>query len=230
MGDENDGALLASQFTQDGEQSVPFLGCEYSCGFIQDQRFRIAVQHLENLHPLADTDRKGTDTCFWVNPQPIPVSQLSHTFMRSVDIDKPAFCNFGSIDNVFAHTQRREEHEVLVDHAQACPDRIHGRMNDSLFSIKIDFTFIRPVKTVKNSHQGGFTGTVFADESPDLAFLYLQINVVICQYAGKTFDNAAQFNCIAHETILHIVLWGKEASARPSTFLKNQNNRLIIAY
>ena len=55
---------------------------------------------------------------------------------------------------VLSHRENRDQHEVLMHHADAMADRIHGGSACHLLAVHPDLPFIRLVKAVENVHQG----------------------------------------------------------------------------
>ena len=95
--------------------------------------------------------------------------------------------------HVFGHGEDRNQHEVLVDHADACRHRFAGALEDDRFAVDQDFAFGGVVQSVEHVHQGGLPCAVFPQEAVDLPGLYDHIDVVIGYQGSESFRDPSQF-------------------------------------
>ena len=98
-------------------------------------------------------------------------SEISWTRRRaSAQVDQPAAADgLVAEDHVLRDGEDRDEHEVLVDHADAGGHRVagpgerHGRVVDE------DLALVGVVQPVEDVHQRGLAGAVLAEQRVDLA-------------------------------------------------------------
>ena len=85
---------------------------------------RTAVEHLEDLHPLARADAELLDQAVGLDPEPVCVGDpLDLGSRRGPD----AVQLLGAEHDVLEDGQVVGEHEVLEDHADAVRDRVGRR-------------------------------------------------------------------------------------------------------
>ena len=111
----------------------------------------------------------------------------------------------GAEHDVLDHAQRLHEHEMLVDHADACSDRV-GRLGDlASRPADADLARIRLVEAVEDRHQGRLAGAVLADDAVDGAALDPQRDVVIGRDRAEPLGDARKFDrgrrCSGHRVI-----------------------------
>ncbi len=88
--------------------------------------------------------------------------------------------------HVLGDRQRRHEHEMLVDHADAPPDRIVRRGDPHLFAVQTDRALVGPVEPVEDLHERALASPVLTEQRVDLTGLDRQIDVVVGDDAGET--------------------------------------------
>ena len=95
---------------------------------------------------------------------------------------------------------------MLVDHANAQLDGVTGRVDLHLPEVaifswslapwqrEIYLARVRPVQAREDVHQRALASAVLAQQGVDLASAHLQVHVVVGDYAGEVFDDAAHFD------------------------------------
>jgi hypothetical protein len=99
-------------------------------------------------------------------------------------------------NDVVQHREALHQLEVLVDHADPQRVGIVGVADLDLLAVLLDGPLFRPVKAKQNAHQGGLSGTVFAQQSMDLALFQLERDVVVGYDARKPFGDVKHLNGI----------------------------------
>ena len=79
MGDDHHRAAFGTQRVQRGKQPLFFARGQYRRGFVENEHLGIAVQQLEDLHPLLNANRQMLDLGPRVNRQPVFVRNLLQT-------------------------------------------------------------------------------------------------------------------------------------------------------
>ncbi len=136
----------------DREQTIHFLRRQYSSRLVEDQKLRIAVKRLQNFEALLLSDSK----LFHAHPRIDFHAVLPRHFGKVP-------CRFFQIQNgtvafitehdVLDDAERRNQHKMLVHHADAKRDRLPRRPDINFFALIIDFALGLRVKTVKHIHQ-----------------------------------------------------------------------------
>ena len=129
VGDEDDRNTLLGQLVHDAGQIFRFLRGQHGGRLVEDQDAGFPVERLDDLHALLHTDGKIADNGFGVNIQAVFMREFPH-HIRDCFAFQPvqwrngsrAACpvvGFGAQHDVFGDREDRDEHEVLVHHADA---------------------------------------------------------------------------------------------------------------
>ena len=78
---------------------------------------------------------------------------------------------FGAEDDVFEHGEILDQHEMLVDHADAERDGVVGRLDRDRLAADPDLAAVGLVEAVEDRHQRRLAGAVLADDAVDGAAL-----------------------------------------------------------
>src|SRR5215211_3636206 len=95
-------------------------------------------------------------------------------------------------DDVLRHGHDRDEHEVLVDHADSVADRFLGRAEADRLALEQHLAVVRAVQAVDDVHQGRLARPVLAEQSVHLARNEVEAHVVVRQDAGELLRDPAQ--------------------------------------
>ena len=170
MADEDDARALRREAAQDGEDLLGLLRRQHGGRLVEDEDARLAVERLEDLDALLLADRQAADLGVGVDleaellgraPDPpaglVPVEEdgVRHRLLAEHD--------------VLGDGQDRDEHEVLVDHADPARDGI-GRTEDvDRLAVEQDLALVGHRQPVEDVHQRGLAGAVLAEQRVDLA-------------------------------------------------------------
>ncbi len=108
---------------------------------------------------------------------------------------------FDTEHDVLGDRHDRDQHEVLMDHADTVMDGIGRAMNFCFLPPYQYFTLIRLIQSVEDVHQCSLAGTIFTEQGVDLPLIQGQINVIVCEHAGKRLGDPAQFQNGRHGTL-----------------------------
>ena len=96
--------------------------------------------------------------------------------------------------DVLGDREDRDQHEVLVDHADAGADRVAGAAELDRLAVDEDLALVRPVEAGEDVHQGGLAGAVLAEQAEDLAGPDLQVHVGIGNDAAEPLGDAPELD------------------------------------
>ena len=125
VGDQDDGAALRLEVAQDAEQMVGLLRRQHAGGLVQDQDVRAAEQGLEDLDPLLHAHRQARRPARRGRPRARSRARAPATSVRARSApSREGEAALGTQQQVLQHGERLDQHEMLVDHADAGPDRV----------------------------------------------------------------------------------------------------------
>ena len=127
VGDEDDrGAHVLSKRAQDPEEVGRLLRREHGGRLVQDQDARISVERLDDLDPLLLANRELLDPGIGIHPEAEMLGHCAHARTSSGQVEEGAAVRLRREHHVFGHGHHRDQHEVLVDHADPRLDRVSG--------------------------------------------------------------------------------------------------------
>src|SRR5690606_10016492 len=179
VGDENDRLSLLLQLLENAEQMVGLGGREHAGRLVQYEDFRAAIERLEDLHALLQADGQFLDKRVGIDLQAIFAFQPQkfRTRLRNGGIQQGVA--FGAEDHVFQHREIVDQHEMLVDHADAGGDGVVGTPYRGRLAAHADFAAVGLIKTVENRHERRLAGAILTHYSVDASFRHFKIDVAI---------------------------------------------------
>ena len=189
--DEEDGHALALELAQVGEQLVDLLGHEHRGGLVEDQDAGAAVEHLEDLDPLAVADAEVVDQRVGVDVEAVG-GRAPRCVGARAEVD-PTVPLLVAEDDVLEDGEVVGEHEVLVHHADADRDRVAGRVKLPR-AVDRDGALVGTLHAVEDLHQGRLAGAVLADDGVDRAAPRPEVDVVVGDDTGEALGDALELD------------------------------------
>ena len=140
MGDQDNGFAVRRQIVHDMDQLCDFLRGKAGGGFVQDQGLCAAIQRFQNFHALLHTHADILDLGVRVNGQIVLFRKLHHIFACGGHVQRQSLYGLHAKGNVFRNRKRLHQHKVLVYHADACFDRLFGRIQEHGLSVYQNLT------------------------------------------------------------------------------------------
>ena len=200
MRNENDGTAVCLQLVQDGNQFLRFLRRQNGGGFVENEDFYVPIQGLDDFHALFLPNGKLIYLGVQVHLQAIPVHDLFNLCSGGLLPDKDTIMAGIAQHDVAQYGQGRNEHEVLVNHANAVLHGVLRGVNGESFSVDLNFAFIRLEDAIEHVHQRGLSSAIFADQAMDLAGFHREIYAIYRLNAGKGLVDVGHFDCV----LIHI--------------------------
>ena len=199
MGNEDNRTPGITQVLQLDKEFLCLLRCQDSGRFIKDQDLTALDQGFDDLDFLLDTDGQILDVRFRVD-----IKAVFFTAFRShadclVHIKDKSVGRFNSQCYIFRDGQRRNLHEVLMDHADAGPDRVSRGIQMHLIPLDDDPAFIRLLNAEKHLHQCRLAGPVLAADGVDFTLSRGKIYFII----GDDTIVVDFGNILHHKIIFH---------------------------
>ena len=194
VGDQNHGAALVAQVAQDPEQVVRLLRGQHAGRLVEDQDAGAAEQRFEDLDALLDAHGQIGDAGIQIDLEAVFPLQRCDLLARAADALGQGQAALGAEQQVLQDRERLDQHEVLVDHADARPDRILGAVDLALLPVDPDGPAIGPVVAVEDVHQRRLAGAVLADDAVDRAGGDLQIDGLVGVDRAEALVDAAELD------------------------------------
>ena len=114
VADEDDRPAVVGHVAQHLAQFLGLGGRQHGRGLVQDQDAGVAPQGLEDLDPLPLPHRELPHRAVGLGGQPEAAAQLAHPLLEVAPAQHPLG---GAQHHVLGHRERRDQAELLVDHA-----------------------------------------------------------------------------------------------------------------
>jgi hypothetical protein len=125
VGDEHDSASGGLQRLDDAEEVLDLLWCQYGGRLVEDDDLRVAEQDLDDLDALLHADGELLGDRVRIEVEPEFLGQVAHLGAGGGDVDAAhRQRRLDAEHDVLGNGEHRHEHEVLVHHADAGPDRV----------------------------------------------------------------------------------------------------------
>jgi hypothetical protein len=127
VGDQDDRAALVAQRPQHAEELVGLLRGQHAGRLVEDEDAGAAIERLQDLDALLQPDRQLADHGVGIDRQAVVAAERCQRlpgFRQAAGQQRPAL---GAQHDVLQHGEVVDQHEVLVDHADAGGDGVLGR-------------------------------------------------------------------------------------------------------
>ena len=139
VADEDDREPLLAQHLEYPEELGSLLRRQHRGRLVQDQDVRLAVQRLDDLDALLLTDGDLVDPCIRVDCEAEVLRQVEHALARGVVVEQDAHVTrLHPEHDVLGDGHHRDQHEVLVHHADPEVDRGSRRVDPHLLPVEQD--------------------------------------------------------------------------------------------
>ena len=121
VGDEDDGGARGLELAHDGDELVGLLRGEHGGGLVEDEDLGVSGQGLDDLHALLDTHGQVLNEGVGVDVEAEAAGDLGDLGRGGTGADDPQRPDrLVTQGDGLGHGEDGHEHEVLVDHADAC--------------------------------------------------------------------------------------------------------------
>ena len=192
--DEYDRPAACPELAHDPEQVLGLARRQHGGGLVQHEHAGLAQQGLDDLYPLLHADREILDVRVGVDVQAVALGEFPDVpaGLPPVEQAEPP----GALQpegDILGHREDRDQHEMLVHHADPGGDRVLGRPDGHGLAVEPYLALVRLHQPVEDVHQRRLAGAVLAEQGADLAGLDGQVDVVIGHEAAEPLGDAAQF-------------------------------------
>src|ERR1044072_6308613 len=103
------------------------------------------------------------------------------------EIERDAAARLGGENDVLRDCHRLDQHEMLVDHADAECDRVVRGIDVLDLPIDEDLATVRGVEPVSDTHRRRLPGAILTDDGMDRPGLNDDVDVVVCAEVAEAF-------------------------------------------
>ena len=212
VGDQHDRLALLLELLEDAEQVVGLGRRQHAGRLVEDQDLGAAIERLENFDALLQADRQLLDDGVGIDFQPVFALEPLQLGARLGDARLEQRLALGAEDDVLQHREILDQHEMLVDHADAERDGVVGRVDRHRLAADADLAAVGLVEAVEDRHQRRLAGAVLADDAVDRAALDFEVDVAVGMDRAKALVDADQLDCsFRHAEVppLFFIVWSK---------------------
>ena len=180
VADEDDRLAVGLQAADDREELARLLRRQHRRRLVEDQDLGAAEERLQDLDPLLLADGDARDERRRVDREPELLRELAHPLLGAALVEQHDVAHrLDAEHDVLGDGHHRDQHEVLVHHADACPDRVLGRRERDGLAVDDDLSLVRPRQAVEDVHQRRLAGAVLAEQRVHLAAPQVEVDVVV---------------------------------------------------
>ncbi len=192
VADEDNGTPVIAQLPQQRGQLRDLRRRQHRRGLIEDQHVGAAEEQAQNFYDLPDVHRRrlGRHVPRHGDAGLKRERDGGGAGARAVD-DAAARHRFVPEDQVFEQREARDQHELLVHHADAARERIGRPRERDRFPIDDHRARVGPVDALQDAHQRGLAGAVAADHRVDRTARDRQVDAVIGEQRAEAPRDAA---------------------------------------
>ena len=189
VGDKDDGVPVLDHLAQSGKELVDLLGRKHGGRLVEDQQRGPPVQRFDDLHSLSLAHSKLPDVRIRVDLEAIDLAQFPDPLRYLVQVGQGPPAGGQSQSHVFGHSERVDQHKVLVDHADAQVDGIGRRVDAYLLAVQPDVACVSFVHPVQDLHQRALACPILSQQGVYFTGVHVKVDVVAGQHTGKALDD-----------------------------------------
>jgi hypothetical protein len=194
VGDEDDRrAHVVAERVQDPEEVGRLLRGQHRGGLVQDQDLGVSVERLHDLDPLLHADRDLLHPRVGVDGEAEAVRDVEDALSGRRQVEERPAGRLGGEHDVLGDRHHRDQHEVLVHHADAGLDRVLGGRDPHRLAVHPDLAGVGLVEPVEDVHQRRLARPVLAQQGVHLAGCELEVDRVVGHQAAEALGDSAQF-------------------------------------
>ncbi len=187
MADKYDCPAVHSHASQRIKKLRDLRRCEHRRGLVKNKYTAVTIQQFEDFYSLSFSHGKIADNRIRVHVQAVACGEFPHAPPHAARIDNAGFL---PQQDILGYAHSLHQHEMLVDHADACGKGVFGRTKLHRKAVHTDAARVRTGFPGQNGHKRGFARAVFAHQRLDPRGTDVQGNVVIGFYRAETLADA----------------------------------------
>jgi hypothetical protein len=192
--DEHDRAPLVAQRAQHRPQLLHLGRGEHGGRLVEDQRLRAAVERLEDLDPLRLAHRQLGHEAVGGDGEPRARAERLDLAHRPRAVERRPPRELAAQHHVLGHREARDEHEVLVHHADAGVDRRRGGPAGDVPAAHAHGAAVGRVESGEDAHERGLARAVLPHQRVDLAARHLQRRPAVGVYGAEVLVDVGNFD------------------------------------
>ena len=194
VGNEDDGGAVALELAHDVQQLIGILRSQHGRGLIEDEHLGVADECLDDFHALLHAHGEVFDQRVGVDVESVPVGDLPDLPAGVIQVQESAgLGGLRSQCHILRDSKDRDQHEVLVHHADAGRHGVAGAAEGDRFVVDQDFALCGLVQSVEDVHQRGLASAVLAEQTVNLPGFDDHIDVIVGYQGAEAFCNALEF-------------------------------------
>ena len=190
---DDDALARRGQLAHRLQQRVDLQRRQHGRRLVEDDDLRVLIEDLEDFDALAQANRAFGDARGRVDLQLVFIGKGPDGLHRLVHVHERAAMDLIFENDVFRNGHFLKQHEVLLNHADACGHGVRRRAKAHLLAVDVDLAGIRPDEAVEDLHNGGFAGAILADDGQDFAPVEVEADVVVRADGSIRLDDVFHF-------------------------------------
>ena len=162
----------------------------------------VGSSRISTSAPRCSTRRISTRCC-WPTPmsstqargstrEAEALRQLAHALLGRVAVEQRALARLGGEHDVLGHRHDRDQHEVLVHHADPHADRLARRADVHRLAAEEDLALVGLVEPVEDVHERGLPRAVLPEQGVHLTATQVEVDAVVRDERAEALGDALQ--------------------------------------
>ena len=190
VGDQHDRVPVGAEASERAEERRDLVLREHARRFVQDQDPGVGQQELEKLDLLLLPDGKSAHAGLGIDLEPVAGGKLPDAVADLTPFRDQSQVREEERD-VLGHGEGRYQPKILEHHADRVPAGVVRRADAHRRPVHANLAAVGSVHAVEHLHERALARTVLAEEGMDLAPVDVEIDLLVGDDPGESFDHAA---------------------------------------
>ncbi len=167
---------------------------EHGRGLVENEDLGVVAEGLEDLDALLRADGEVLDRSRGVDVEVVLIGQGDDAFGGAAVVDEgPGLDGLAAEDDVVGNREDRDEHEVLVHHADSLGHGVLGVANGHDLVVDEYLTAVGRDHAVEHVHERGLARAVLSEQAVYLPWLDDEVDIPVGRERTEVLVDRSQF-------------------------------------
>src|SRR5687768_8800465 len=153
----------------------------------------MSIKRLQQLNALLLAHRQMLDWFVWINCELELFRELPDLRRGALKIQRQICPGLRAEHDVLGDSHGLNQHEVLMDHANAERDRIVRRLDLTHVAVNKNLTAVGGVKSIGDTHRRRLPRPILTNNGVNRPRLHDNVDMIVRQYIAESFSYLSEF-------------------------------------